>query len=190
MEVAVPVEIEGLDDREAGPRAVGLRDRDRAVELDDRGVGHPGELTVERRDLGPVSGFVGMQRRDRGLHEVRATAEQGEPTIERRQSFGEAGRVPPRAVLVGEQHDAAVVEPRRASRVEQQHHREQPVHVGLIGHQLGEGTTQPDRFVGEIGTVTGPLALVEDEVDDGEHRDEPIGQQVVGRHPERDAGRA
>ena len=34
------------------------------------------------------------------------------------------------------------------------------------------------------------IPLVEDEVDDGEHGREPLGQEVVRRHAERDAGRA
>ena len=68
----------------------------------------------------------------------------------------------------------------------QQHQREQPVHLGLVGHQLGERPPEPDRLGREIAAAA--VALVEDQVDDREHGREPVGQQVVGRHPERDPG--
>ena len=73
---------------------------------------------------------------------------------------------------------------RRASL--QQHQREQAVHLGLVGHQLGERAAEPDRLGGEVAAPA--VALVEDQVDDREHRGEPVGQQVRGRHAERDPG--
>ena len=69
----------------------------------------------------------------------------------------------------------------------EQHHRQQAVHLGLVGHQLGERPAEPDRLGREVAAAA--VALVEDQVDDREHRGEPVGQQVVGRHPERDPGR-
>ena len=64
------------------------------------------------------------------------------------------------------------------------------MHLRLVGHQLGQRSTEPDRFVGEIAAGwRGRVPLVEDQIHDREHRDEAVGQQVVGRHPERDRRR-
>ena len=68
----------------------------------------------------------------------------------------------------------------------QQHQRQQAVHLGLVGHQLGERPPEPERLGRQVAAAG--VALVEDQVDDREHGGEAIGQQVVGRHPERDPG--
>ena len=70
----------------------------------------------------------------------------------------------------------------------QQHQREQAVHLGLVGHQLGERAAEPQRL-GASSVAAAAVALVEDQVDDRQHGGEAVGQQVVGRHAERDAGR-
>ena len=74
-----------------------------------------------------------------------------------------------------------------AARVVEQHQREERVRLGLVRHQLGECRAEPDRVGGEVAAAG--VALVEDEVDDGEHRREPLGQQVRRRYAKRDAGR-
>ena len=61
------------------------------------------------------------------------------------------------------------------------------MHLRLVGHQLGERPAEPDRLRRELAAA-GRIALVEDQVDDREHRVEPLGQQVLGRHPEGDPG--
>ena len=61
------------------------------------------------------------------------------------------------------------------------------MHLRLVGHQLGERPPEPQRLGRQLAAAA--VALVEDQVDDGEHRGEAIGQQMVGRHPERDPGR-
>jgi hypothetical protein len=68
----------------------------------------------------------------------------------------------------------------------EKHQGEQAVHLGLVGHQFGERTAEPHRFGGEVHPAA--VALVEDQVDDGEHRGDAVGQQIVRRHPERDPG--
>ena len=104
--------------------------------------------------------------------------------------------VPERAILVLEQHDLAVgSDPRGASRVLEEHEREQAEHLGLVGHEHGEELREPDRLVAEVGAhVVGAgrrrVALVEHEVEHREHRAQPLGEQVVGRDAERDAGAA
>ena len=74
---------------------------------------------------------------------------------------------------------------RRASLSE--HQGQQPMDLGLVGHQLGERAAEPDRLGGEVAAAA--VALVEDQVDDREHRGEPVGQQVRRRHAERDPRR-
>ena len=131
-----------------------------------------------------------MEGRDRRLHDVGSTPVQRESTIERRPAFGDLRGVPSRAVLVGQQHDLVVVETSLAASVEQQHQREHALHLRLVGHQLGDRPAEHDRLVGQVAAGgRARVALVEDQVDDGKHRDEPVGQQVIGRHAERDAGR-
>jgi hypothetical protein len=94
--------------------------------------------------------------------------------------------VPARAVLVCEQHQLAAFEPGVTACIVEQHEREQAVHLRLVRHQLGERVSEPERLRGEIEATA--VALVEDQVDDRQHRSEPLGQQVVVRHGEGDAG--
>ena len=94
-----------------------------------------------------------MQRRDRGLQDVRPAAAQGERTVEHRLALGDLRPVPERAVLVGEQHELAVAEARLAAGVVQQHQREQGLHLGLVGHQLGERAAEPDRLAGQVAAA-------------------------------------
>src|SRR5947207_5793696 len=54
MVVAVPLEIEPIDDLEGGLGALRLGDRDGAVELGDRRPRDPGELAIYGCELGPV----------------------------------------------------------------------------------------------------------------------------------------
>ena len=68
----------------------------------------------------------------------------------------------------------------------QQHQREQALHLRFVRHQLRQRATEPDRLRGEVAATA--VALVEDQVDDGEHRGQPVGQQVSRRDAERDAG--
>ena len=68
----------------------------------------------------------------------------------------------------------------------QQHQRQQALHLGLVGHQLGERPPEPQRLRRQF--VAAAPARVEDQVDDREHSEQPIGQQVIGGDPERNPG--
>ena len=58
--------------------------------------------------------------------------------------------VPERAVLIGEQDQLAIREPRLAAGVVRQHQGEQPVHLRLVRHQLGQRTVDADRLGGQV----------------------------------------
>ena len=126
-----------------------------------------------------------MERRDRRLDDVRAAALQREGPIERLAPAGDLGGVPARTVLVCEQHELAAVEPGLAARVVEQHQRLEAVHLGLVRHQLGERRAEPERLRRQIDAAA--VALVEDQVDDREHRRQPLRQQMVGGNAEGDA---
>ena len=77
--------------------------------------------------------------------------------------------------------------------VVEQHQRQQPGRLRLIGEQRDHGPCQPDR----LGTQLAPdqgiarrrrVALVEDQVEDLEDAVEALGEQVARRHAIRDAG--
>ena len=60
------------------------------------------------------------------------------------------------------------------------------MHLGLVGHQLGERAPEHDRLGREVPATA--VALVEDQVDDRQHRGQAVGEQVRRRHAERDPG--
>ncbi len=180
----VAIELEVVEERERGVDVARLGDRRRAVQLHDRRAGGTGELAVQRREERPVGRVVHVQRRDLGLERVRA-----DPlgAGEQRAAFPDLRPIPERPVLVAQEHDRAAFEPGLAASVVQQHQREQPAHLRFIRHQLGEGAAEPDRLAREIAAA--PVALVEDQVDDCQHRGQTVRQQMRRRDTERDARR-
>ena len=101
--------------------------------------------------------------------------------------------VPLPAILLVEEHEL----PARtgagvAPRVLEEHEREQAGDLRLVRHQRAEDACQPDRLGAELPPherlARGRrVALVEDEIQRGEHGAEPVRQLVVGRHDVRDA---
>jgi hypothetical protein len=59
------------------------------------------------------------------------------------------------------------------------------VHLGLVRHQRGKRRAEPERLSRQVAAPA--VALVEDQIDDGEHRRHPFGQQMIGRNAEGDA---
>ena len=99
------------------------------------------------------------------------------------------------AVLLLERHERAVGRrcgwrgARRCSSIE----REQAADLGLVGHQLHQQAGQANRFGAQVGAhqvvvFSGGIAFVEDQVDDAEHRGQPLGQQLARRHLVGNAG--
>ena len=73
----------------------------------------------------------------------------------------------------------------------QQHQREQPPHLGVVGHQPRQQLAEADRLVAQLLAdeaiaLGGRVALVEDQVHDPQHAAQAVGQLLVGRHPVRD----
>jgi hypothetical protein len=62
-----------------------------------------------------------------------------------------------------------------------------PCTSGLVGHEPCQRRSEPDRLGCEL--VSAAVAGVEDQIDDDEHRGQPVGQDVVWRHTERDPRR-
>ncbi len=108
-------------------------------------------------------------------------------------ALGDQRAVPAAAVLLVQRDQLAAGDPRRTPRLGEQHQREQAGDLGLVGQQRSQDPAQPDRLGGEVLAdrgVTGgrEVALVEDQVDHGEHPVE--ARRQVGRrgHPEGDVG--
>jgi hypothetical protein len=99
------------------------------------------------------------------------------------------------SVLLREQHDLAVVaRARRAPRVDEQHQGQQPEDLRLLRQEPHEQSPETDRLGAEVlahQLFAGArrVALVEDEVDDLEHRREPGGAIRPPGDLEGDAGR-
>ena len=190
VQVAVVVEAgQAIGELEARLGTVGLADRDRAVELDHRRVGQPGELAVQRRDLRPVARLVTWSDAIAACTTYGTVATESQRAVEQRSPFLNLRCVPQRTVLVGQQHQVAVAEPGVPAGVVKQHQRQQPVRLGLVRHQPGQRSPEPERLGREVATGgRGRIALVEDQVDDREHGRQSVRQQVGGRHAEGDSG--
>ena len=137
-----------------------------------------------------------MQRRDRGLHLVRAAALVTHRLVDQREPLGDQLAVPAAAVLVFQQHDAAVrVEARGRARVLQQQQRGEAHDLGLAREQPQQQPGEPDRLVAQrrarlLRAAVGRISLVEDEVDHRGDGGEPFGPLGRARRLERDVGAA
>jgi hypothetical protein len=129
---------------------------------------------------------LGVQEGDRRLHHVWPPAAQGQRAIERHLCPLDRLEVPERAILIAQEHHGLLVEPGLPAGVVDEHEREQPVDLGLVRHQLGEGAPEPDRLRRQVAAAA--VALVEDQIDDGEDRGQPVREEVGWGHPEWDPG--
>ena len=195
VEVQVAAELVGqrIHGGEAGTRAGDLGDGDGPVEGDDRRWRHGEELVVQRQHLGPVGvhrgGCIAVHGVDRRLDLVRPRCVASQTGAHEVLALGDQSAIPQAAVLVGQQHQRAVGgDTSGPSRLTEQQQREQADRLALVGHQLDEHPSETDRLDTEIGAdervPTGRcVALVEHEVDDGEHGVEPIGKLGVVGYP-------
>ena len=134
-----------------------------------------------------------VERRDRRLHLERTRKATSQRRLDERGTFLDGCAVPSRAVLLVEGSEQPLgVDACVSPRVVEQHEREQRLDLGFAGQQAVEQAPQPDRLGAQLAPHQriargGAVALVEHEVDDREHRVEPVGQLVGRRHSERDA---
>ena len=181
-EVIVLEPFDRVRQREPLACTVRERHRHRQVQLDDRRRGEVEQPAVEQRDLGPVRLVLGVQGCDRRLQLVRARHPQRQPALERRARLRNLAGVPERPVLVVEEHESSGTgNPRVAACVLEEEKRVQPVGLRLVGHECREQQRQPDRLRAQLAPDRRAVARVEDEVDRGEDRAQPLGQQVLGR---------
>ncbi len=133
-----------------------------------------------------------MCGRDRRLELVDARPAEGDGSLQHAQSLVDTVAIPERPVLVLEQHElAARAQARVAARVLEEHEREEAQYLRLVGHQHCQELAEPDRLLAEllpdvVAARRRRVPLVEDEVEDGEHGAQPLGEQVIRRHAERD----
>jgi hypothetical protein len=188
-----------VHDREARGRPFRHRHRDGAIELDDGRAGHAREHRVQRRHARPVGvarrGRTRVARRDRCLQRVEARGPSERfGAGERRETAADEQTVPSRAVLVHQQHGLAVEpEARVRARCLDLHERDQAVHLRLARHQLREDAAEAKRVGAELGPLPRVargrrVPLVEDEVDDLEHRREALLERRAPGRLERDLG--
>jgi hypothetical protein len=198
VEQVVAVQLQAVHQGERGGRALDLGHRDGPVEGHHRARGHGQELVVEGDDLPPVG--VGQGRRvavdgvDGGLELVGAGLVAAQAAPDDGLALGDAVAVPAAAVLVAQRDEvAALVGAGGPAGVDQQHEGEQPHHLGLVGHELGQEPPEPDGLGAQLladqpVARAGRAALVEDQVDDGQHGPEAVGELGLAGDPVGDPG--
>ncbi len=108
VKVSVVVEVEAVEDGQAGFGPVDLGHGDGPVHLDDRGAGLPGERLVQGGDLPPVAGLVQVQVRNGRLEQVGPGAPSCHGPLQQRSALVDMPCVPEVAVLVVEGDDLPV----------------------------------------------------------------------------------
>ncbi len=109
---------------------------------------------------------------------------------ERREAAADEEPIPARAVLVEQQDGlSGRADPRHRARRLDLHERDEPVHLGLLGEEPGQDAAEPERVIAErrphpVVASRRRVALVEDEVDDLEHRRETSGPVGAARNLE------
>jgi hypothetical protein len=93
------------------------------------------------------------------------------------------------AILLAQHHQGAVgPRPRGATRLGEQQQREQAGHLGLVRHERGKNPRQPDRLAAQPRFGWAGQPGVVDQVDDGQHGAEAVGQLGRLRHAVGDLG--
>ncbi len=111
-------------------------------------------------------------------------------------TFGDECRVPGPSVLLVQRDQFAVRrDPGRAAGLREQHQGQQPDYLTVLWHEGTDQSGEPDGLSGEILTYRigvgagGQVALVEDEVENGEYAGDPSWEILCGRYPVGDARR-
>ena len=156
------------------------------------------QLVVQRQHLAPVrlggAHRIAVHGADRSLDLERARCVAPQACPYQLLALGDQLTAPPAAVLIGQQDDPpGGVDPRRLARLGQQQQGEQTRHLGLVRHQLGEQAGETDRLGAQVVAqqlvaCRRRVALVVDQVGDGQHGAQPVGQLSVIGHAVGDVG--
>ena len=119
------------------------------------------------------------------------TRSPADAVIEVPESDGHQPRIPPAAILILERHQVAErVDARRKACGLQRHQRDQRVHARLRQRGCRDDPAEAERLEAQIlpdqrRALVRQVSLVEHQVDDVEHRVEPVRQVGAGRQVER-----
>ncbi len=124
-----------------------------------------------------------MEGGDGGLDLIGAGAGVAHGLVDEGQALGDQGPVPEAAVLVVQQHQRALgIEAGGGARMLQQHEGRQAHDLGLGREEAEQQAGEPDRLLRQrlahgraIPIAAGGVALVEQEIDHGGHRGQPLG---------------
>src|ERR1700730_4116434 len=193
VEEVIVFEVQTLEQCQCGVRSLVPEMCDGAIYHHDWTRSNDHELVVELKNLPPVSVRCGrgirMNRVDRSLDLIRTRLVAPETLTDHRFALGDQPAIPQTPVLGREEKEStsrrgASGSPGR----EEQHQPEQADDLGLIGHQLDEHTAEPDglctELISDVPLASGRcVALVEDQIHDGEHRAKATRQLRVARNP-------
>jgi hypothetical protein len=105
-------------------------------------------------------------------------------------ALGDQRGVPSSTVLLVESDQLAVPrDPGGATGLGEEHQRQQPHHLTVLGYELTEQSREADGLGGQVVThrvtvgAARQIALVEDQIEDGEHAGDSSRQVNRGRHP-------
>ena len=149
---------------------------------------------IQAEDLAPVgvleAGRLVVHGRDRGLQLVRTDRRARQRLRDQRDAFRDGRGVPGAAVLFGERDQGAVrTGSRRTPGVGQQHQREQPRHLAVVGQQVVHLPGQADRLARQLDAMQRRAgargrAFVEDQVQHVQHGRHPLRPLRFRWHPE------
>ena len=192
------VGVQCAEHRETRSRSVDHRDGDRPIERHDGAGRDLLEHVVQGEDLRPVRLVIArrfvVDRGDRRLELIRPDRCPAEGVADDPDALLDLRPVPQGAVLFGEGDQGAVRGgPRRAPGIGQQHERQQPGDLAVLGQESSEQAREPDRLRGQVcpvqrGTRARRVALVEQEVEHVQDHAEPILALRLGRQVEAGAG--
>ena len=128
-----------------------------------------------------------MQGCNCGLNLIRTRRSSSHCLFNKRESFGNLGLVPKRAVLFFKGDQLTLANAGGAAGIVQQHQGQQRYVLRFAWHQVAQYAAQPDGFGAEIGAHElvaggGDVAFVKDQIDHGLHRGEALGEAFGRRN--------
>ena len=195
VEQVVLVKVESVEDGQRRPGPSDLGQGDGPVHGDDGRWRHRQQLVVQGEDLAPVGrldrGGVGVDRVDRGLDLVRARAGCGGGRRARSRGPPRSARGPTTAGPGRGAGRGSRLPANRAAQRDSVNSRSasSPATSASSGIRPAHRASQPDGLLAQV-VAGGPAgARVVGQVEDGQHRTEPLRQLRLGRHAVRDVGR-